>query len=74
MNESQETRLALEIAEALNDKQSLSMHQSFVRTVPEDKLREILAKVMSIPIEKIKNTRGALFNYLVQQYVNHSRY
>jgi len=59
------SKLALEIAQALDDMDSLQMHEQFVRKYHEDLLRKILMKVLAIPPEKIKRTRGALFTYLV---------
>ena len=66
--EPQEIRLANEIADELNDRQSLQLFLNFSRKYREDHLRKILAKVMSIPDRQIKKTRGALFTYLVHQH------
>jgi hypothetical protein len=66
--EPQETRLANEIADQLNDHGSLHLFLNFSRKYREDYLRKILEKVMSIPDRQIKKTRGALFTFLVHQH------
>ena len=66
--EPQEIRLANDIADQLNDRQSLQLFLNFSRKYREDHLRKILEKVMSIPDRQIKKTRGALFTYLVHQH------
>lgn len=58
---------AYEIASTLRDKESLPLFQDFVRTYHEEFLRKILLRVMSIPDNKIRRTRGALFTFLVRQ-------
>ena len=68
---SKEYKLAYEIAEALNDLDSLEIHISFAQSFNESVLRKIFNRVMSIPEEKIKRTRGALYTYLVK---NHGRF
>jgi len=68
LHHAKEKALALELAEALNDTEALSYYLGAVKKYPETLLREILIKVISIPPDKIKKTRGALFNYLLQQY------
>ena len=62
---SNEYKLAREIAETLNDMDSLSLHIKFVQTYSEQFLRERLNRVMSIPENKIRKTRGALYTSLV---------
>lgn len=61
-------QLAHEIAEALNDRESYSLFLSFAKRHPEEELRKLLIRTLSIPADKIKRTRGALFTYLVSQY------
>ena len=60
-------KLAREIAEALNDNDSLPVHIGFVEKYSETFLRKTLQKVLSIPQDQIRKTRGALFTYLVKQ-------
>jgi hypothetical protein len=62
-----EYKLAVEIAESLQDQDSLGMHIKFVQMYAEAFLRKVLAKVLAIPQEKIRKTRGALNTALVKQ-------
>ena len=71
----QEIRLANEIADALDDRGSLALFLHFAQKYKEEHLQKILEKVLSVPDQKIKKTRGALFTFLVSQHAeNHSRY
>ncbi len=67
MATSKEERLAREIADALNDNDSLTVHIDFVQKYSEAFLRKTLQRVLSIPEAQIRKTRGALFTYLVTQ-------
>ncbi len=68
------TRLAYDIADALNDRDATSLYISYARKYPESFLKKTLQKVLSIPDNKIRKTRGALFTYLVQQHGQRSLY
>ena len=72
---SKEEKLAREIADALEDMDSYAVHLSFVQKYSESFLRKTLQKVLAIPEDQIRKTRGALFTYLVQQngFKNNSR-
>lgn len=72
MNDKQSNPLAYEIADALNDHESLSLYVSFTNRFQEDYLRKQLAKVMSVPENKIRRSRGALFTYLVLHHAKAS--
>lgn len=61
-------QFAHEIAEALQDREALPLYLSYTKRFPEEELRKLLIRTLSIPAEKIKRTRGALFTYLVSQY------
>lgn len=63
-----EELLAFDIAKELNDLKALPLYLSYVKKYPESLLRKILGEVKEIPIEKIKKSRGALFNHLVKKY------
>lgn len=63
----QEQKLAIELAQTLDDIGSLLTYQKFVKQFAESYLRERLSLVMKIPKEDIKKTRGAYFTYLVLQ-------
>ena len=74
MNQSEQKALAFELAEALNDTEALAVYFTFVEKYPEVILREVLAKTLAVPSNKIRKTRGALFTYLLQQKDHASRY
>jgi hypothetical protein len=61
-------KLAHEIAVTLDDMDALPLYVSFCNKYSEAFLRKILLRVMSVPDQKIKRTRGALFTFLVQQH------
>ena len=73
-NKIKETQLAYELADALNDKDAIQMYISYANRFNENLLREVLAKVLAIPENKIRKTRGALFNYLIQQHAAKGQY
>jgi len=66
--QSKSTELAMDIATALGDHKNLALYISYSRKYPIWLLRKVLGEVKEIPSEKIKKSRGALFNYLVQKY------
>lgn len=68
-----EHALAEELADRLHDRNSISLYLMFTKRYTEAHLREVLEKVMSIPDNKIKRTRGALFTYLIKQHELHNR-
>ena len=74
MDTQQQRKLALELANALNDMDSLTLHLGFAEKYSEDFLRKTLAKVMAIPEENIRKTRGALFTHLVNNNGYRSRH
>jgi hypothetical protein len=63
-----EEKLAYEIASTLGDIDGLSFYENCTRKYSESHLRSVLTRVMSIPSEKIKRTRGALFTFLITQH------
>jgi len=74
MNQTDQTQFAYELAEALNDQEAIQMYIAYVNRFPEPLLREILVKVLSVPDYKIRKTRGALFNYLIQHHAHKTNY
>ncbi|MBA3830162.1 MAG: hypothetical protein H0X33_14580 [Taibaiella sp.] len=72
LSEHQE-RLALEIAHALEDMDSLQSHRKMVATYSEDYLRTKLTKALSMPQTQIRVSRGALYTSLVQGYGKRTR-
>jgi DNA-binding MarR family transcriptional regulator len=65
---SREELLALDLAQALKDRSGFSLYLSYAKKYPESLLRKILGEVKEIPDHKIKKSRGALFNYLIQKH------
>ena len=62
-----ERKLANEIADTLNDRDSITLHLQYVRRYKEDYLRKILNKVMSLPESSIRKSRAALYTFLINQ-------
>ncbi len=60
--------LALELAKNLDDLEALSLYRSYVNRYPEWLLRKVLGEAMKTPANKIKKSRGALFNHLIRRY------
>jgi len=67
----QEIQLANEIADTLNDRDSLQYHLQNARKLKEEFQRRILMKVMSLPESKIRKSRAALYTFLISQGSNH---
>lgn len=78
MNYQESIEFAHEIGNALNDREAFPLYLTYVTKYPEEVIREILKRALSIPDHKIRKTRGALFTYLVEQYAkagsDHSQY
>ena len=68
MDLSQQQMFALELAETLKDHDSLVLYNQLTEKYSEEFLRKILDRVMAIPKEKIRKSRGALFTFLVNQH------
>ena len=67
-----EELLAKDLARALKDPQGFPLYLSYAKRYPESLLRKVLGEVREIPDHKIKKSRGALFNHLIQKYVKTS--
>lgn len=65
--DSHEIKLAHEIANTLEDRDSITLHLQYARKYKEEFLRRILNKVMSLPDSKIKRSRAALYTFLINQ-------
>lgn len=63
-----EELLARDLAAGLNDEANLRFYFSVCRKYPEEFLRKTYGQVKEIPLDKIKKSRGALFNYLIQKH------
>ena len=64
--------LAVDIAYKLNDLANIPLYISYANKYPESLLRKALGEALEIPLSKIRKTRGALFNHLVQKYAKQS--
>lgn len=64
----QQEQLAVEIAHALDDMDSLQSHRKMVSMYSEAYLQDKLTKALAIPAQKIRKSRGALYTSLVQGY------
>lgn len=60
--------LAWDLANNLNDMTSLPLFISYANKYPAGFLRKVLGTVMEVPSERIRKSRGALFNHLVKKY------
>lgn len=62
-----EQEYALHLAESLDDMKSLLTYQRFAQRYSESFLDEILDVVLKTPKERIRNSRGAYYTFLVTQ-------
>ena len=69
--QSKEESLAQELAERLGDPDGLPFYLKIASRYSEQYIRTILGRVLEIPPEKIRTTRGALFNWLIQHHGEH---
>lgn len=76
MHHIRSSRLALEVAQILDDTKFLALHERFVRDFPESVIREKLAIALSYPEEKIDTSRARIYTSLMKSayYGRHSRY
>lgn len=64
----EEERLAVEIAHALDDMDSLQWHRQMVSLYSETHLRKWLRKVLAIPSHKVISSRAAIYNSQIQKH------
>jgi hypothetical protein len=62
--------IAFEIADLLNDRESVNTYMKYAELYPEEFLKRIIAEVKLTPLHKIKKSRKALFAYLIRYYAN----
>jgi hypothetical protein len=65
--------LAREIAQGLGEEEYLPVYQRLVRRYPEGLVRRAYEKTLEVPAEKIRKSKGAIFNYLLKQYARKKR-
>ncbi len=63
-----EELLAKDLAKALKDRKGFPLYLSYSKRYPESLLRKVLGEVKEIPDTRIRKSRGALFNHLIQKY------
>lgn len=68
-----EMQLAHEIAERLNDPDSLTQYLKYAKQYPHSVLRRKLDYVCSLPDQKITHSRGAYFIFLVEQQLRSNK-
>ncbi|HRS96585.1 MAG TPA: hypothetical protein P5040_00265 [Smithella sp.] len=66
--QSRDVAIALEICQAFKDKKNLPLYLAYVKKYEMGIIKQAFKEAMKPPANKIKKTRGALFNYLVQYY------
>lgn len=60
--------IAWDLAVGLSDMKAIPLYLSYARKYPEYLLRKVMGQVREVPEHQIKKSRGALFNYMIQQY------
>lgn len=65
---SDEERLAFQVAEGLGDVKNLRLYKSYCRRYPTEIILTAYVRAREVSPDKIKKSRGALFNFLVQKY------
>ena len=65
---SREEYLAQELAERLDDPKGLPLYLNITRRYSESSIRQMLGRVLEMPPDRIRTSRGALFNWLMHHY------
>ncbi|PIZ82103.1 MAG: hypothetical protein COY02_00690 [Parcubacteria group bacterium CG_4_10_14_0_2_um_filter_41_6] len=65
---SEEERLAFQVADGLEDVKNLRLYESYCRRYPAEVILAAYVRAREVSPDKIKKSRGALFNFLVQKY------
>jgi hypothetical protein len=60
--------LAIYLSQELNDRKGFPLYLAYSKKYPESLLKQVLVEVKAIPDGKIRKSRGALFNHLIQKY------
>ena len=66
--QTREELLAADVAEALGDRAGFPYYLTIARRYPESHIRAVLRQVTEVPAERIRTSRGALFNWLIHHY------
>jgi len=67
-------RLAYRVADGLDDMKNLRLYQSYCRRYPADLILKAFTRAREPSPDKIKKSRGALFNFLVQLYARRGKH
>ena len=65
---SEEERLAFQVADGLGDVKNLRLYESYCKRYPTEIILTAYVRAREVSPDKIKKSRGALFNFLVQKY------
>lgn len=60
--------IAWDLALGLSDMKAIPLYLAYAKKYPEYLLRKVMGQVREVPDNQIKKSRGALFNYMIQQY------
>ena len=60
-------KLAYRVADGLGDLKNLALYMSYCRRFPQDIILKAFVRAREVEPNKIKKSRGALFNYLCQK-------
>ena len=63
-------RLAWTIAQGLGEAEYVTIFRSLVMHYPEAMIQRAYEEALAIPAEKVRKSRGAIFNYLVKKYAH----
>ena len=61
-------RLAFQVADGLGDVKNLRLYESYCKRYPTEIILTAYVRAREVSPDKIKKSRGALFNFLVQKY------
>lgn len=64
----QQEELARRIARGLGEEDSLPIFRAIVKRHPDSIIRRAYEETLAVPPQKIRKSRGAIFNYLVKKY------
>ena len=68
-----EEHLAQELADRLGDPEGLPFYLKVAHRYSEPHIRATLSRVMETPRDRIRTSRGALFNWLLRHYGDRSQ-
>jgi hypothetical protein len=60
--------LAQAIARGLGEEESLPIFRALIRRYPEEIIRRAYEETLEIPPERVRKSKGAIFNFLLKKY------